>query len=94
MLAFSLCFGVIALCLGTARPIVLILQLWKERNEPKTPETKRMAQVWWLAGLSLVLVILAAFILILLENEVAVQILIVSVGAVGSIYQVWHTFFY
>ena len=78
MLALSLCFGVIALCLGTARPIVLILQLWKERND----KAKRKAQVWWLAGLSLVLAILAAFILILLENEVAVQILIVSVGAV------------
>ena len=65
---------------------MLILKLWDKRNEP--PESKRMVQLWWLAGLSLVLVILAAFIVIFLENEVAVRILIVSVDAVGSIYQV------
>ena len=77
---------VIVLCLCPFRPIMLILQLWNKRNKP--PDSKRMVQLWWLAGLSLVLAILAAFIVIFLENEVAVRILIVSVDAVGSIYQV------
>jgi hypothetical protein len=73
----------IALCFFTLQSAVLILRLYYNRTEPKCK-----LQVPLLAALSLGLVILTALLLHYSGNEIGRPILIVSVNAAGSIYQV------
>jgi hypothetical protein len=93
MSALVLVIAAITSCLGMVQPVDFSWRLWRNRNEPKTPETKLKIQVLSLAGLSLMLAILAVLLWVFSKNEVAIPILVVFVCAVGNIYQVWHTLY-